>query len=147
MTNSVYMNLSARRYGWCLWLLAFTITTVCLSASALEPEKRATLSVGEKTKLWFGANYGKRCRSAGPPVFHLTSKPALGEVTTEESAFTAPAGGPCQGDTYTGLIIWYKAGKQPGTDVFTYTVEFPHELGNPQPSSTPHLVTATVTVQ
>ena len=94
-------------------------------AMSQEKERSATVDSGETVRIWFGANYGRRCSTAGPPVFNLISKPSLGEVTTELADYTVPSGQNCAGRTYTGLRIWYKAGSTAGTDIFKYTIEFP----------------------
>src|SRR5262249_50654505 len=49
-------------------------------ALSLDRERHATVNAGERVRLWFGANYGRRCASAGPPLFHLLAKPSLGKV-------------------------------------------------------------------
>ncbi len=79
-------------------------------AISQEKERSATVDSGETVRIWFGANYGRRCATAGPPVFNLISKPSLGEVTTELADYTVASGENCAGRTYTGLRIWYKAG-------------------------------------
>jgi hypothetical protein len=117
------------------------------SALCVEKERSATVQAGESVRIWFGANYGPRCGTAGPPLFKLISVPALGEVRTEEAAYVVPRGEPCAGRSYTGLGIWYKAGSATGTDAFSYTVEFPHEARNPTPSKGPQPVRATVTIK
>src|SRR4051812_29260457 len=94
-------------------------------ALSLETEKNVTVNVGERVRIWFGANYGRRCATAGPPIFKLISTPALGEVSTEEAAYVVPTGENCEGKTYTGLRVWYKARLATGTDTFSYTIEFP----------------------
>jgi hypothetical protein len=114
---------------------------------AIEPSRHATVTAGEKRLLWLGANYGPNCGSAGLPIFKLISAPALGEVTTERTPILVPSGKSCEGHTYTGLAIWYKARSQAGIDVFTYTLDFPHESGNPSPAKGPQTVTETVTVK
>ena len=116
-------------------------------ALCLEKERRATVNAGEKTRIWFGANYGPRCRSAGPPLFKLVSAPRLGEVSTDEATYVVPNGEHCAGNSYTGIRIWYKAGPVMGTDKFSYTLEFPHEPSNPKPSKGPQPVTVTITIQ
>jgi hypothetical protein len=118
-----------------------------LPAFAQERERSASVAAGERVRIWFGANYGRRCRTAGPPVFNLTTKPALGEVTTDLAEYTVPSGENCAGRSYTGLRIWYKAGATGGTDTFKYTIEFPHEPSNPEPSKGPQPVTVTVVVR
>lgn len=112
-----------------------------------EKERSATVGSGETVRIWFGANYGRRCATAGPPIFNLISKPSLGEVSTELADYTVPTGQNCAGRTYTGLRIWYKAGSIVGTDTFKYTIEFPHEPSNPTPSKGPQPVSVTVVVQ
>lgn len=112
-----------------------------------EKERSATVDSGETVRIWFGANYGRRCATAGPPVFNLISKPSLGEVTTESADYTVPSGQNCAGRTYTGLRIWYKAGSTVGTDMFKYTIEFTHEPSNTTPSKGPQPVTVTVVVR
>jgi hypothetical protein len=102
-------------------------------ASAQEKERTATVDTGQTARIWFGANYGRRCATAGPPLFVLISKPSLGEVTTELADYTVPSGQNCAGRTYTGLRILYKAGSTLGTNTFKYTIEFPHEVSNPTP--------------
>jgi hypothetical protein len=128
-----------------------TITMACvihsLTAFAQEKERSASVAAGERVRIWFGANYGRRCRTAGPPVFNLISKPSLGEVTTELADYIVPKGENCAGRSYTGLQIWYKAGATGGTDTFNYTIEFPHEPSNPEPSKGPQPVTVTVVVR
>jgi hypothetical protein len=116
-------------------------------ALSLEKERSATVRPGERVRIWFGANYGQRCRTAGPPVFKLVSAPRLGEVLTDEAPYVVPGGEHCAGSSYTGLRIWYKAGPAAGTDTFSYTLEFPHEPSNPRPSKGPQPVTATVTIE
>ena len=116
-------------------------------AIAQEKERSATVSSGERVRIWFGANYGRRCATAGAPIFNLISKPSLGEVSTELADYTVPTGQNCAGRTYTGLRIWYKAGSTIGTDTFKYTIEFPHEPSNPTPSKGPQPVSVTVVVQ
>jgi hypothetical protein len=59
-------------------------------AMSQEKERSATVDSGETVRIWFGANYGRRCATAGPPVFNLISKPSLGEVTTELADYTVP---------------------------------------------------------
>ena len=115
-------------------------------AMSQEKERSATVDSGETVRIWFGANYGRRCSTAGPPVFNLISKPSLGEVTTELSDYTVPSGQNCAGRTYTGLRIWYKAGSTAGTDTFKYTIEFPHEPSNPTPSKGPQPVAVIVVI-
>ena len=112
-----------------------------------EKERTATVDSGESVRIWFGANYGRLCATAGPPVFKLIAKPSLGEVTTELTDYTVPSGQNCAGRNYTGLRIWYKAGTTLGTDSFKYTIEFPHEPSNPTPPKGPQPVTVTVMVQ
>jgi hypothetical protein len=116
-------------------------------AMSQEKERSATVDSGETVRIWFGANYGRRCATAGPPVFNLISKPSLGEVTTELADYTVPSGQNCSGRTYTGLRIWYKAGSTAGIDTFKYTIEFPHEPSNPTPSKGPQPVTVSVVVR
>ena len=116
-------------------------------ALSQEKERSATVGSGETVRIWFGANYGRRCATAGPPIFNLISKPSLGEVSTELADYTVPTGQNCAGRTYTGLRIWYKAGSIVGTDTFKYTIEFPHEPSNPTPSKGPQPVSVTVVVQ
>jgi hypothetical protein len=116
-------------------------------ALSLERERSATVDTGEKVRIWFGANYGLRCGTAGPPLFKLISAPALGEVSMEEVTYIVPRGEHCGGRSYTGLGVWYKAGTATGTDTFSYTIEFPHEPTNPRPSKDPQPVTATVTIR
>jgi hypothetical protein len=116
-------------------------------ALALENERSKTVRPGEKVQIWVGANYGQRCRTAGPPVFKLVAAPTLGEVGTELAPYVVPGGERCGGNSYTGLHIWYKAGPARGTDTFSYTIEFPHEASNPRPSKGPQPVTATVTIE
>ena len=111
-----------------------------------EKERSATVVSGETVRIWFGANYGRRCATAGPPVFNLISKPSLGEVTTELADYTVPSGQNCAGRTYTGLRILYKAESTAGTDTFKYTIEFPHEPSNPMPSKGPQPITVSVVV-
>jgi hypothetical protein len=136
------------------WRLALTIGFFFVAtfieiphALSLDKERNATVNAGEKVSIWFGANYGRRCATAGPPVFNLTSKPSLGEVETEQADYTVPSGENCGGKTYTGLRIWYKAGPKAGTDTFAYTIEFPHEASNPAPSKGPQPVSVNVTVR
>jgi hypothetical protein len=116
-------------------------------AFSQEKERSATVDTEQTVRIWFGANYGRRCATAGPPVFNLISNPSLGEVATELADYTVPSGQNCAGRTYTGLRIWYKAGSQAGTDRFKYTIEFPHEPSNPTPSKGPQPVTVTVLVR
>lgn len=116
-------------------------------AISQEKERSAVVDAGETVRIWFGANYGRRCATAGPPVFNLISNPSLGEVTTELAEDTVPSGQNCAGRTYTGLRILYKAGLTDGTDTFKYTIEFPHEPSNPTPSKGPQPVTVTVVVR
>jgi len=115
-------------------------------AVSQEKERSATVVSGETVRIWFGANYGRRCATAGPPVFNLISKPSLGEVTTELADYTVPSGQNCAGRSYTGLRILYKAGSTVGTDTFKYTIEFPHEPSNPTPSKGPQPVAVIVVI-
>jgi len=132
-------------------LLLAAVTSIALVqlplALSQEKERSATVGSGETARIWFGANYGRRCATAGPPIFNLISKPSLGEVSTELADYTVPTGQNCAGRTYTGLRIWYKAGSIVGTDTFKYTIEFPHEPSNPTPSKGPQPVSVTVVVQ
>ena len=100
-------------------LLAAVTSTAMLVQLPLtlsqEKERSATVGSGETVRIWFGANYGRRCATAGPPIFNLISKPSLGEVSTELADYTVPIGQNCAGRTYTGLRIWYKAGSIVGT--------------------------------
>ena len=116
-------------------------------ALSLEKERNVTVHAGERARIWFGANYGQRCGTAGPPRFKLISAPTLGEVSTEEATYVVPAGQHCEGRTYTGLGLWYKAGSATGIDTFSYTLEFPHEPSNPRLSRGPQPVTTTVTIK
>ena len=116
-------------------------------AISQEKERSATANSGETVRIWFGANYGRRCATAGPPVFNLISKPSLGEVTTELAEYTVPSGQNCAGRSYTELRILYKAGSTAGTDTFKYTIEFPHEPSNPTPSKGPQPITVSVVVR
>jgi hypothetical protein len=126
--------------------LASTMFGIPLALS-LEKEKNVTVNAGERVRIWFGANYGRRCATAGPPIFKLISTPALGEVSIEEATYVVPSGENCAGKSYTGLRLWYKARLATGTDTFSYTLEFPHEPSNPKPSKGPQPVTATVTIK
>jgi hypothetical protein len=138
-----------RIYGEFITAAAVSIA-MCLQsplASAQEKERGATVDAGQTARLWFGANYGRRCATAGPPVFELISKPSLGEVTTELADYTVPSGQNCAGRTYTGLRILYKAGSTVGINTFKYTIEFPHEPSNPTPSKGPQPVTVTVVIR
>ena len=133
-------------------LLLAAVTSIAMLvqlplALSQEKERSATVGSGETVRIWFGANYGRRCATAGPPIFNLISKPSLGEVSTELADYIVPTGQNCAGRTYTGLRIWYKAGSTVGTDTFKYTIEFPHEPSNPTPSKGPQPVTVTVVVQ
>src|SRR5262245_13057708 len=116
-------------------------------ALSLERERNLTVNAGERMRIWFGANYGRRCGTAGPPLFKLISAPTLGEVSTDEATYVVPTGENCQGRSYLGLRIWYKAGSATGTDTFSYTLEFPHEASNPTPSKGPQPVTATIIIR
>src|SRR4051795_11133214 len=71
-------------------------------AFSQEKERSATVNPGERVHIWFGANYGRRCATAGPPVFDLISKPSLGEVITELAEYTVPTGQNCAGRSYSG---------------------------------------------
>jgi len=133
-------------------LLLAAVTSIAMLvqlplALSQEKERSATVGSGVTVRIWFGANYGRRCATAGPPIFNLISKPSLGEVSTELADYTVPTGQNCAGRTYTGLRIWYKAGSIVGTDTFKYTIEFPHEPSNPTPSKGPQPVSVTVVVQ
>jgi len=53
--------------------LALTIGFVLIAtliqppyALSLDPERTATVNSGERVRIWFGANYGRPCRTAGP---------------------------------------------------------------------------------
>jgi len=133
-------------------LLLAAVTSIAMLvqlplALSQEKERSATVGSGETVRIWFGANYGRRCATAGPPIFNLISKPSLGEVSTELADYIVPTGQNCAGRTYTGLRIWYKAGSIVGTDTFKYTIEFPHEPSNPTPSKGPQAISVTVVVQ
>jgi hypothetical protein len=127
--------------------ISFAISVQCPLANAQEKERRVIVGSGETVTVWFGANYGRRCATAGPPVFNLISKPSLGAVATELADYTVPSGQNCAGRTYTGLRISYKAGSTVGNDTFKYTIEFPHEPSNPTPSKGPQPVSVTVAVR
>src|ERR1051325_10185890 len=101
---------------------------------AQEKERSVTVGPAETVRIWFGANYGRRCATAGPPIFSLISKPFLGEVATELADYTAPRGQTGAGRAYTGLRISYKAGSRVGSNTFKYPIEFPQEPSNPTPS-------------
>jgi hypothetical protein len=105
-----------------------------------------TIQAHQKKQIWIGADYDPyfHCVSAGAPIFTLTSKPKLGEMTSEQTSYVAKVH-PCEGMSYTGTAIWYTAGSTRGTDVITYTLEFLHCCGNRVPS-VPKLVTATIHV-
>ena len=126
-----------------IWLATFVHLPLAMSQ---EKERNATVVSGETARIWFGANYGRRCATAGPPVFNLIAKPSLGEVTTELADYTVPSGRNCAGRTYTGLRILYKAGSTVGTDTLKYTIEFPHEPSNPTPSKGPQPITVSVVI-
>jgi len=133
-------------------LLLAAVTSIAMLvqlplALSQEKERSATVGSGETVRIWFGANYGRRCATAGPPIFNLISKPSLGEVSTELADYIVPTGQNCAGRTYTGLRIWYKAGSIVGTDTFKYTIEFPHEPSNPTPSKGPQAISVIVVVQ
>lgn len=123
--------------GFLAWSVTYAPTVAAPSGEKNISPMRATVAAGGKTRLWFNANYGPHCGSAGLPLFSLTTKPVLGEVTTDEIPFTVPSGQNCAGNVYRGLEIWYIAGPVPGSDRFTYTIEFPHETNNPEPSKGP----------
>ena len=127
--------------------IAFAMLVQLSLALSQEKERSATVESGETVRIWFGANYGRRCATAGPPVFYLIAKPFLGEVITELSDYTVPSGQNCAGRTYTGLRILYKAGSTAGTDTLKYTIEFPHEPSNPTPSKGPQPITVSVVVR
>jgi hypothetical protein len=133
----------------CLALAAILLAMFVQLPPALsqKKERSATVTSGEKVRIWFGANYAPRWATAGPPIFNLVSKPSLGEVATELAEYTVPSGQNRAGRTYTGVRIWRKAGAIAGTDTFKYTIEFPHEPSNPTPSKGPQPVTVTVVVQ
>ena len=131
-------------YSWRPRLFRSRCSSICRSP-CLRKKKETRRSIsGETVRIWFGANYGRRCATAGPPVFNLISKPSLGEVTTELADYTVPSGQNCAGRNYTGLRILYKAGSTAGTDTFKYTIEFPHEPSNPTPSKGPQPITVSV---
>ena len=88
--------------------ISFIILAQLPPAMAQEKDRSATVDSDETVRIWFGANYGRWCASAGPPVFNLTAQPFLGEVRTELADFTVPSGQNCAGRTYTGLRIWYR---------------------------------------
>lgn len=111
-------------------------------------ENSATVKANGKVRIWYGVNYGPHCGSVGAPMFVQTSNPHLGQVTTtQDSNYVTPASDFCAGQTYTTLSVWYKAGSRSGTDVFTYTIEWGHELRNPIPSTGPHETTETITIK
>jgi hypothetical protein len=150
MNESLIASVHAIRIrGLLLAAAAISLATFVQLPLAMSQEqaRRATVDAGETVRIWFGANYGRRCATAGPPAFNLISKPSLGEVTTELADYTVPSGQNCAGRTYTGLRISYKAGSTAGTDTFKYTIEFPHEPSNPTPSKGPQPVTVTVVVR
>ena len=148
--NSLIASVHPKRMrGLLLAAVAISVATFVQLPLALSQEKERSAAVdsGETVRIWFGANYGRRCATAGPPVFNLISKPSLGEVTTELADYTVASGENWAGRTYTGLRIWYKAGSTRGTDTFKYTIEFPHEPSNPTPSKGPQPVMVTVVVR
>ena len=126
--------------------VAAVSTLAIAPALSLESQRAATVKAGEAARIWFGANYGRRCGTAGPPVFKLISPPTRGELITEEAPYVVPNGQNCAGRSYTGLRIVYKAGSEAGSDVFSYTLEFPHEASNPAPSKGPQPVTVRVMI-
>jgi hypothetical protein len=127
--------------------ISFAIFVQCPIVTAQEKERRVIVGSGETATVWFGANYGRRCATAGPPIFNLISKPSLGEVATELADYTVPSGQNCAGRAYTGLKISYKAGSTVGNNTFQYTIEFPHEPSNPTPSKGPQPVSVTIVVR
>jgi hypothetical protein len=139
----------AMPYHRILVAAAVLITAIgwSLPAVSLDKERSATVNRGEKKRIWIGGNYGRRCATAGPPIFVLTSEPKLGKVTAEKVDYTVPAGEPCQGTVQPGIAIWFEAGGQAGTDTFTYTLDFPHEVGNPVAAKGPQPVAGTITVK
>lgn len=118
-------------------------------AQAAYPPATTTLSVarGQTATVWVQGNYNVLCRSGGQPTFTLDKPPTLGEVHTEWGDYTVPDGQRCETMRFPGLVVTYHAGQQPGTDVLTWTVGFPRELTSKVPSSGPHTVTTTVTVE
>ena len=129
--------------------LAIAITTIlCASAALAERTDRSdTVAIGQLKRILFRGNYGEACRSAGPPIFRLISRPLLGEVTTEITDYKVPSGERCENTMQPGLAVWYKAGPKAGTDIFKYTIEYPHEANNRAPSKGPQPVTQTITVK
>jgi hypothetical protein len=127
--------------------ILFAIFVQCPIASAQEKERHVIVGSGGTVTVWFGANYGRRCGTAGPPLFNLISQPSLGVVATELADYSVPSGQNCAGRTYTGLRISYKAGSTVGNDTFKYTIEFPHEPSNPTPSKGPQPVRVTIVVR
>jgi hypothetical protein len=60
-------------------LLLAAVTSIAMLvqlplALSQEKERSATVGSGETVRIWFGANYGRRCATAGPPIFNLISK-------------------------------------------------------------------------
>src|SRR5262245_29156261 len=89
------------------WRLVFATGSILMAtfiqlphALSLDAERHATVNSGERVRIWFGANYGRRCATAGPPLFNLIAKPSLGEVTTELADYTVPNGQNCSGKSY-----------------------------------------------
>jgi hypothetical protein len=154
MSNGTVSIRSAGIYAAPMTTLRLLATAVSLAifvrfplVLAQEKERSVTVGPAETVRIWFGANYGRRCATAGPPIFSLISKPFLGEVATELADYTVPSGQNCAGRTYTGLRISYKAGSTVGNDTFKYTIEFPHEPSNPTPSKGPQPVSVTIAVR
>lgn len=106
----------------------------CALIPALPLDRKVEAKRGEKVQLWYGANYGKPCDTAGPPKIAVTSRPKLGTVTIEAARYIVPDGQRCEKQIYDGRIVWYQAGSEAGTDVFTYSIEFPHQGYNNIPS-------------
>jgi hypothetical protein len=107
-SSSAYVGSRHKLWRLVLATGAILIATVLQlpHALSLDQERHATVNSGERVRLWFGANYGRRCATAGPPLFNLISKPSLGEVITELADYTVPNGEHCAGKSYTGLRIW-----------------------------------------
>ncbi|VVD94983.1 hypothetical protein [Pandoraea anhela] len=104
-------------------------------------------AVNQKIAIWEQTNHSVLCRDLGTPTFELDSGPSLGEVTPEWITYTVPAGQRCEDMKFSGMIVWYRAGPTPGTDIIVWKVGFPREFGSHTPNTGEHRVTTKVLIR
>src|ERR1041384_8802742 len=99
MSNGTVSIRSAGIYAAPMTTLRLLATAVSLAifvpfslVLAQEKERSVTVGPDETVRIWFGANYGRRCATAGAPIFSLISKAFFCEVGTELGGYTLLTG-------------------------------------------------------